>query len=538
MKREIKKASIPTSKKYFRIMLMLLAAFLIYGSIVTYVVYKNILQDNYDNISGMLETNTESINKTLDMINGTAIAISGSQAISNWRNDSSYFSGTAKNKRLHIEELNNELQRILIYNGAWNFNLYDYVAVYENDELLAYTYTKTYSIKRVLKSTEEIYKRIADDESYSLILAPSNDDKTIYTTLRVKSDFTSDNSIYVIGATSVKAFNETLKSMAALDGVKVYLTDKNGTVYASNIDDALGQTLSEDLLKAKSKAVVSEGHVNYEVIKSSVNNSFSIVYMFPKQSIMRQTLVGMESLIIMSAVIAIIMVLVLTAMESSYERRLLEEEAEIKFLQQQMNPHFLFNILLTIQIKAKMSKDESVYRMISSLSSLLRAGIYGDKRALISVEEELKYVDYYLSLQKERFDDRLTYTINVEDEALKKCQVPRLSIEPIVENAIVHGVENVEDQAKVSVNVTSQGNELVIHVIDNGSGFDASTLNLDEVTKTEDGLTREKVGLKSTAARIKLIYGKKYGLEINSQPGQGTDIAIRIPRKKWELGND
>jgi len=504
---------------------------MVYGSIVTYVVYKNILSDNYENISGMLDTNAESIGQSLEMIKGTAIAISGSQSISNWRDNTNYFSRASKKGNLNREGLNRDLQRIIVYNQAWNFNLYDYLVVFEDDELLAYTYTKSYTTNNVIKSTKDVYGKISEDDEYFQMIPPTSDDQTIYTTLRVKADFSKENSIYVIGATTTKDFNDKLSSMAAFDGVKVFLTDSNGVVYGSNESDMLGTVLPDNLRSTKSKTSITMDRVKYEVIKKKVNNDFSLIYMFPKQSIMRQTLVGMESLIIMSLIITIIMVVVLTMMESSYEKRLLEEEAELKFLQQQMNPHFLFNILLTIQIKAKMSGDESVYKMISSLSSLLRAGIYGDKRAMVTIEEELKYVEYYLSLQKERFDDRLSYRISVEDDALKKCEIPRLSIEPIVENAIVHGVENVEKQAQVDIEISSVGNDMVIHVRDNGGGFDVSALKLDEVTKTDEGLTREKVGLKSTAARIKLIYGRNYGMSIDSKIGEGTDVAIRVPKK-------
>ena len=238
----------------------------------------------------------------------------------------------------------------------------------------------------------------------------------------------------------------------------------------------------------------------------------------------------MESLIILSVIIAVIMVFILTLADSSYETRHLKDEAEIKFLQQQMNPHFLFNILLTIQIKAKMSGDETVYKMISSLSSLLRAGIYGDKRSLISIEEELKYVEYYLSLQKERYEDKLDYSISLDDPELNKCEIPRLSIEPIVENAVIHGVETVDRPALVQVNVTSEDNQLIIHVTDNGVGFDISQLDLESAS--------DRVGLRSTLKRIQLIYGKKYGLDIVSYKNVGTDIAIRVLLKKWVGSNE
>jgi two-component system sensor histidine kinase YesM len=204
-----------------------------------------------------------------------------------------------------------------------------------------------------------------------------------------------------------------------------------------------------------------------------------------------------------------------------------------------MNPHFLFNILLTIQIRAKMSGDETLYRMISSLSSLLRAGIYKDKRALISVGEELKYVEYYLWLQKERFEDRLTYSINVSDDSILECEIPRLVIEPMVENAVVHGVENTSDHATICVTLEYEEDTVLIHVIDNGVGFDTSAFETEgERVGTDGTIKREKMGLSNVDQRIKLMYGESYGLTIHSKQNEGTDIAIRIPRKKLEITDD
>ncbi|CBK73181.1 Putative regulator of cell autolysis [Butyrivibrio fibrisolvens 16/4] len=418
------------------------------------------------------------------------------------------------------------MQRVLVYNNVWNFDLFDYLTVYENEKLLAYTYTKSYSTQQIIDRTGKVFYAVKNDTAYNQMIPPSYEDQTIYTVLKIQSDFDSEDAMYIIGGTSVAGLNERLCSMASFEGAKAFLINNKGIVYASTNPEDLGNFLNDQLFYAKGqRAQVRFAGEKYDLIRKRVNNDFQILYMFPKQAIMRQTLIGMESLIIVSVIIAVLMVFILTLVESSYEARHLNDEAEIKFLQHQMNPHFLFNILLTIQIKAKMSKDESVYKMISSLSSLLRAGIYKDERGLISIEEELKYVEYYLSLQKERYEDKLTYNIIVDDEALKKCEIPRLSIEPIVENAVIHGVEACDRPALVTINVTAEGGDLIIHVTDNGVGFDVDEMDLESES--------DRVGLRSTQKRIQLIYGKEYGLDVVSYKDIGTDIAIRVPQKKW-----
>lgn len=136
---------------------------------------------------------------------------------------------------------------------------------------------------------------------------------------------------------------------------------------------------------------------------------------------------------------------------NKYESQILLNEMEIRFLQHQMNPHFLFNVLLTIQIKAKRSGNETIYKMVSKLSALLRASIYTNNVDRITVGEELEYTEFYLYLQKMRFEDRFFYKIIVEDEELKKSIIPKFVIEPIVENAVIHGIENIENEGVIRI---------------------------------------------------------------------------------------
>ena len=202
----------------------------------------------------------------------------------------------------------------------------------------------------------------------------------------------------------------------------------------------------------------------------------------------------------------------------------------IKFLQHQMNPHFLFNILLTIQMKAKSCQDESIYKMVNSLTTLLRAGVYTESMPKIKLRQELEYVEFYLYLQQVRFEERLTYTIDIEDEHLLESMVPKLSVEPMVENSIIHGLENKIGHMKVDVVVKQSENNLCIEIIDNGCGFDLEKLNgemIDQVINRHE--KPSKIGIKNTDERLKLIYGQDYGLQIKSQIGEGTSIRMLMP---------
>ena len=218
---------------------------------------------------------------------------------------------------------------------------------------------------------------------------------------------------------------------------------------------------------------------------------------------------------------------------NKYESQILLNEMEIRFLQHQMNPHFLFNVLLTIQIKAKRSGNETIYKMVSKLSALLRASIYTNNVDRITVGEELEYTEFYLYLQKMRFEDRFFYKIIVEDEELKKSIIPKFVIEPIVENAVIHGIENIENEGVIRIVLKKMGTDLLVTVQDNGAGFDVKEY-FNSLEQAENGSSREKIGLKNVDLRLRHIYGEEYRIKIKSKINTGTTIYIKIPTEERE----
>lgn len=571
-----------------KFVMILIICFCVYGTYVTYNVYHNILKNNYENINSMVDVTIENLNQTFELIRGTTIALSGSDSVENWINDQSYFSNGNKESSLNKQELNREIQKILTNTSIWSFELFDYITIYQNEELLAYTYTKPFRTKQIIEETGAVYERIRDNSDYALTLPPSRQNKSMYTTLRIQADFSSDNSLFIIGATKEGYLREKLENSVACQGAVIYLINKEGIIYSSNKEEQLGQVMPVEIANGvpyNDKALKKYNGVKYIVITRNINKEFSFVYLLPKSELVKQTFQGMSSFLFISLLIMTLLIVVAvwstlratafikdfscairrvrdkdydTKMERydnpaldelvdtfnlmteeinslikiTYESKLLLNEMKLKSLQHQMNPHFLFNILLTIQIKAKMSGNETVYRMIASLSSLLRAGIYEDTRLMITIGEELKYVDYYLSLQKERYEDRLTYSIDIQDESILQCKIPRLIIEPLAENAIVHGIETKTGEAYVHVTLYFEGDNIVIHVIDNGVGFDVSAVA--EGSGQEQGggeIRRERMGLSNTRQRLKLLYGERCVLNIHSEKHKGTDIEIRIPRE-------
>ena len=189
-------------------------------------------------------------------------------------------------------------------------------------------------------------------------------------------------------------------------------------------------------------------------------------------------------------------------------------------LQSQINPHFIFNVLEVINMKAREVGALDVSNMILSLGKLMRSNILLQGQETIPVKSEIEYVRYYLYLQKERFSDRLNYNISFDDEVLEKL-IPKLIIQPLVENAVVHGIEPKGEKGNVSVNVWQEDNILYIKVADNGVGFNFDT----EKIESEN---HNNVALKNIRKRLSLIYGQRYSFTIKSEKNVGTNIIISL----------
>lgn len=209
-----------------------------------------------------------------------------------------------------------------------------------------------------------------------------------------------------------------------------------------------------------------------------------------------------------------------------YQKQLLLKNAQIESLQAQMNPHFLFNILNSIAWKAQISGNEDIYQMIVSLGELLRGNILAKEKEFVTLEEEMEYVRFYIYLQQMRFEDRFSISIQIEPDCLN-IMVPRFCIQPLVENAIVHGLEPKQGTGKLRVNVIRQSCALEIIVIDNGIGFPPA-FDLSKVKpSSRDSSTH--IGLKNLDERLSLLYSSQSGLKIESVPDRFTAVSFHIP---------
>lgn len=211
-----------------------------------------------------------------------------------------------------------------------------------------------------------------------------------------------------------------------------------------------------------------------------------------------------------------------------YEKQVLLKSAEIKALQSQLDPHFLFNVLDSIAWKAEISDNDEIYQMVVSLAEIMRMNILSKESEFISLEQELKYIRFYVHLQQTRFEDKFQISIEA-DEALLQCKIPCFSIQPLVENAIIHGLEPKKGPGNLDVSITDEDGCIKIIVEDNGVGFDIEP-SLETIKPS--GGERTHIGLKNLNRRLALLYGNECKLHISSTPNISTRISYTIPKRR------
>jgi two-component system, sensor histidine kinase YesM len=210
------------------------------------------------------------------------------------------------------------------------------------------------------------------------------------------------------------------------------------------------------------------------------------------------------------------------------------KKAEMRALQAQINPHFLYNTLDTIIWMAESQRTDQVVQIVRALSNFFRLTL-SKGRDWITIAEEIERTRSYLTIQKMRYRDILDYTIEVDDGALDNT-ILKLILQPLVENALYHGIKNKRQGGTISVRVTQPREaEVLLEVEDNGIGIVPEKLAQIHALLADDSgeiQLESGFGLKNVDKRVKLYYGKPYGLSIRSEVNVGTCVALVIPARR------
>jgi two-component system sensor histidine kinase YesM len=213
-----------------------------------------------------------------------------------------------------------------------------------------------------------------------------------------------------------------------------------------------------------------------------------------------------------------------------------QKDTELKMLQAQINPHFLYNSLETIRGMALEKDMEEIATMSVSLSMLLRYNVKGDSLR-VTVRQEIKMGEVYLRIQKFRFEEKLDYRFDIPEWALEQ-QAVIFMLQPLLENSIVHGLEWSSGTTKIVVSAerSEEPDVFILRVSDNGPGISESRLKeLVLGLEQETELTSRHIGIMNVHRRVRVLFGEAYGVIIESESGAGATVGIRLPFERRQV---
>lgn len=202
-------------------------------------------------------------------------------------------------------------------------------------------------------------------------------------------------------------------------------------------------------------------------------------------------------------------------------------KAQLNALQSQINPHFLFNALETIRMRSLIKNEAETARIIHNMAKLFRVSLTWNKDR-VTVKEEMEFILCFLEIQKYRFEDRLSYYIDVDASAYA-CVVPKMVFLPFVENASIHGIEPLRLGGLIDIRIERIEEDMVFCIHDNGVGMEAEKVQQLYDYLESDEVMGERIGVQNVIYRLKLIYGDRFSFMINSEQGKGTLIRLSIP---------
>lgn len=405
---------------------------------------------------------------------------------------------------------------------------------------------------------------------------------------RIQSAYSSNS--YLIISLKENEIKKLFSQYQSEKRVKFYLTNKGGDIYSSLNTDELGTTLPFDVASSDYQIVDYEEEKHILVSYPVSYSDWRLVSLVPYKdtigsiNMITRTTILIQGGFLVLFLIGLIMLVreftkpitrlhqvtkaikqgdltariylsgsndvaqlgqsfnhMLDTIEEMIEQIKVKEEAkrnaELEMLQAQINPHFLFNVLNAIRLKIRMEGNTGSASLIYSLSALLRMTI-NRNNAFISLEEEVTIVKHYVDLMNFRHQHNVDLEIHVS-EAASSIEVPRFFLQPVIENAIIHGKCNRKETIQIIANEQSNS-YLELIITDNGKGMDLLTLeklkakifHSNSNTYTKSNLSFNGIGVQNVYQRMKLIYGEAFQMWIDSIEGEGTTLTFHIPVEK------
>ena len=288
-----------------------------------------------------------------------------------------------------------------------------------------------------------------------------------------------------------------------------------------NLKDSLVQILNTPIGYQKGSSTLKNHYVmnntDWTLVAVSSVDALTVL----RRQVLETVIFGISIILVVVLVTSVILKR-LTAEIRSREQEI--HHYEMNAMYSQINPHFLYNTLDTIVWMAEFNQKEDVIEITKTLAQFFRLSLNQGKETT-SLKNEIEHVKQYLFIQKQRYQDKLDYRITI-DEKILEVIVPKIILQPIVENSIYHGIKDMDGGGIINIDVIDDDENIIITVTDNGIGFDSDDIPLSSKTKLGG------VGLKNVDRRIKLFCGESYGLEIQSQKNQGTKVTLKLCKSK------
>nr|WP_154121902.1 sensor histidine kinase [Paenibacillus monticola] len=209
------------------------------------------------------------------------------------------------------------------------------------------------------------------------------------------------------------------------------------------------------------------------------------------------------------------------------ELELRQRQAQLHALHSQINPHFLFNALETIRMRSLMKGETQTARTIQSMAKIFRKSILW-KSSFVTIREELELIESFLEIQKYRFDSKLDYHIEV-DQALLDIEIPKMAFLPFVENASIHGIENIVGIGYINIQIAQENGQIIFVIADNGVGMEQEKIRELQDYFEDASAMGDSIGMKNVITRLRIYFGESFTFTIMSEPGAGTRILLRLP---------
>ena len=581
-------ARIPLKQMILWIILGSILLPLLFACLYFYKSISALLETNLKkNLEQNITQTTKMLESAFQMVNTTTLQISASASVRSWFMEEEPGRPDSYELSKHRNAMEEELVHYMMFNNAWDARLINTAYLFLYPDVYCSVSRSSRSAEEIKRNNLLAYEKFSQDRMEGIsFYPPSVEDPTIYSVRSFTYSNHPDKKLFLSIGTWEEELHQISSSIANSPDALLYLVDDGGVIFSSHDKSLLGQTLKPELLVfAHSSAdgvpreMVLQG-MPYFFAASPVGD-FGLTYIvgIPKKEVLAGLSASITQFAGMMAVLMVGCLLVglffsltlsgfldrllasirivgegdygnrmpsyenpdlnsisttfnqMTArinylIHEVYEEQLMRKDAEIKLLHSQMNPHFLFNTLTAIGYRARLGGDQVLYEMVAALSELMQANIYRGREEKVRISEELEYIRLYLYLQKMRFGEKLQYDISVKEPELLDAFIPKLSIEPAVENAVVHGFEMQIAPAPIALKIWQEEGDVIFEVTDGGPGFPEEILNLFKEGNIPE---TSRVGIYNTHRRIRLIYGSGYGLRLYNLPEGGACMEGHFP---------